>query len=72
MGTIALQGVGKRFGLGKAALQDICLDAGGGDIVGVVGPSGAGKSTLLRLIAGLERDGSGLFIGFSNGHVFKG
>ena len=36
-----------------AVLDAIDLDAGDGEVVGLVGPSGCGKSTLLELIAGL-------------------
>lgn len=35
------------------ALEDISLDVGKGEFIGIVGPSGCGKSTLLSLIAGL-------------------
>ena len=35
------------------------LDAGAGDLVGLVGPNGAGKSTLLRLLAGELLPGTG-------------
>lgn len=41
------------------ALEDITLDIGEGEIVGIIGRSGAGKSTLVRLINGLEKPTSG-------------
>jgi thiamine transport system ATP-binding protein len=44
---------------GKAALDGVSLEVGEGEVVTVLGPSGSGKSTLLRVIAGLERPGSG-------------
>ena len=33
---------------------DVNVQAGAGDVIGVVGPNGAGKTTLLRALAGLE------------------
>jgi NitT/TauT family transport system ATP-binding protein len=42
-----------------AALSDITLTVGPGELVAVLGRSGCGKSTLLRLIAGLVRPSSG-------------
>jgi len=40
-------------------LDEIDLVVGPSELVALLGPSGCGKSTLLRLIAGLERPGSG-------------
>lgn len=47
------------------ALEDVGLEVGRGDAVGIVGSSGAGKTTLARIIAGLDRPdrGSVLFEG---------
>lgn len=44
--SVALEGRG-------LALEEVNLDAEGGEVVCLVGPNGAGKSTLLRALAGL-------------------
>ncbi|MGI9435263.1 MAG: peptidase domain-containing ABC transporter, partial [Geminicoccaceae bacterium] len=41
------------------ALQDIELDIGPGQLVGVVGPPGSGKSTFAKLLLGLDRPEQG-------------
>jgi lipopolysaccharide export system ATP-binding protein len=51
--TLTLQARGLRVTRGgKAILRGIDLDAGPGEVVGVLGPSGAGKSTLFRAVVG--------------------
>ena len=57
-GDWRLAGVGKRFDA-VAALQDVSLTFGEGELVSVTGPSGAGKSTLGRLLSGLESPSAG-------------
>ena len=36
-------------------LNDVCLEAGRGSLVGLIGPNGAGKTTLLRAMSGILR-----------------
>lgn len=50
---IAIDRVGKVYGNGTVALEDISFDVHDGQFVSLVGPSGCGKSTLLRMVAGL-------------------
>jgi ABC-type nitrate/sulfonate/bicarbonate transport system ATPase subunit len=55
---VRIEGVGHSFGELRA-IERIDLDAGSGDVVGIVGPSGCGKTTLLELVAGLRPPDSG-------------
>jgi NitT/TauT family transport system ATP-binding protein len=50
---IRIDHVGKTYGNGTVALDDISFDVSEGQFVSLVGPSGCGKSTLLRMVAGL-------------------
>src|SRR5258705_8730828 len=47
-----------------AAVNDLNLDIGDGELLVLVGPSGSGKSTALRMLAGLEPlDDGAIYIG---------
>ena len=56
--SIELRQVSKRFG-DVAAVEDVSLTVGDGELVALLGPSGGGKTTVLRMIAGLEVPTSG-------------
>src|ERR671937_1784692 len=50
-----------------AAVDDLNLDIGDGELIVLVGPSGSGKSTALRMLAGLEPlDNGAVYIGDRN------
>ena len=57
-----LRRVSRAFGRGDtvvAAVRDVDLEIGRGELVAIVGPSGSGKTTLLQLLGGLDRPSSG-------------
>ena len=49
--VLEVDGLGVRYG-GVAAVRDLDLEVGSGEIVGLIGPNGAGKSTTLHAIMG--------------------
>jgi putative ABC transport system ATP-binding protein len=56
------RGLTRTFGEGDtltAALRDVSLDLGAGQVTVLMGPSGSGKSTLLAVLSGLLRPTSG-------------
>jgi NitT/TauT family transport system ATP-binding protein len=56
---LRLDGIGKTFRTGVAALDGITLSLMEGAFLSLLGPSGCGKSTLLRIIAGLAEPTAG-------------
>ena len=48
---LAVREVTVSFG-GIKALEDVSVEAAGGEVVGVIGPNGAGKTTLFNVICG--------------------
>lgn len=53
-----LQHVTKHFG-GLAAVQDVDIQVGRGEIISIIGPNGAGKTTVFNLITSIYRLSSG-------------
>jgi branched-chain amino acid transport system ATP-binding protein len=55
---LEVEGLSKSFG-GLAAVRNVSLSLGPGEILGLIGPNGSGKTTLLNLIAGALRADAG-------------
>lgn len=61
--TLSIQNVNKSFtvdGQKVDVLKDINFEIQEGEFIAIVGHSGCGKSTLLKIIAGLEKNDTGL------------
>ena len=59
MKRLELDHISRRFGSNLAAVEDLSLALGAGEVVCLLGPSGCGKSTTLRIAAGVEHADSG-------------
>ncbi|HEY0715375.1 MAG TPA: ABC transporter ATP-binding protein [Polyangia bacterium] len=55
---IEIEGLSKRYG-DKAALADLSLSVGAGEVFGFLGPNGSGKTTTIRLLMGLLQPSAG-------------
>ncbi|MFT4198719.1 MAG: ABC transporter ATP-binding protein [Pseudoxanthomonas sp.] len=62
MSEVQLTGIGKRFGPGVRAVDDLNLHVRDGEFFVLLGPSGCGKTTTLRCVAGLEEPDSGRIV----------
>jgi len=58
MTLLQLDGLTRHFG-GLRAVEDVSLDVGEGELLGIIGPNGAGKTTLFSLISGQLAPSSG-------------
>ncbi len=56
---IRFEGVQKRYGAGKLAVDQVDLDIADGEFITFLGPSGSGKTTSLMMLAGFESPTAG-------------
>jgi zinc transport system ATP-binding protein len=57
--SLSFRGVSFGYGDAPNAVEDIDLEVGEHELLGLIGPNGSGKSTLLKLAAGLLRPRAG-------------
>ena len=58
---VKIEHIAKRYGRNQV-LQDACLQAEGGQCIGILGANGSGKSTLLSILAGVLQPDGGQFL----------
>ena len=58
---VTIKHISKRYRR-KQVLKDICLQARGGQCIGILGANGCGKSTFLSILAGVLRRDGGEFL----------
>jgi ABC-2 type transport system ATP-binding protein len=58
MSAIRTENLSRKFGR-LAAVSDLTLDVGAGELFGLVGPDGAGKSTVIKLLASVLKPSAG-------------
>ncbi|MEU4271038.1 ABC transporter ATP-binding protein [Streptomyces sp. NPDC026092] len=57
--VVEFEAVSKTYPGGVAAVRDVSLRVGRGELVAIVGPSGSGKSSMLNLMGSLDRPSAG-------------
>ena len=57
--AVTLDHVAFRYHTGHPVFEDLTLEAGPGEVIGIVSPSGGGKTTLIRILLGLIAPESG-------------
>ena len=67
--ALRVEGVSISFG-GLRALNDVYLELGNNEVVGLIGPNGAGKTTLFNALCGLVTPDSGEFFLDGKKHSF--
>jgi ABC-2 type transport system ATP-binding protein len=59
LGEISIEALTKKYD-GLVALNNVSLNVGAGEVVGLIGPNGAGKSTLMKIVVGILKPTSGI------------